>query len=250
MSVVEQVERVSRLSVVDFQERFLSQNPVIVTGVMAGWSAMNWTVGDLRNCFHSAKVPLRMTDEEFAAFCQATGDSVFRDSRESRGLAIKGGRLWIVQLNAYFDAYLRGDDLARHLPYIMDIPMLRGVMMPLLRVLGIDSAEDWEPLMLAFHSLLGGVEFPEYLSGELDYRFWFAPAARPRGNLHADAYHNLNAQILGRKEWILAPPGETDTQKFTCTSKRGEILYIPKSWWHAASPLETCINVNAWHHAV
>ena len=81
-----------------------------------------------------------------------------------------------------------------------------------------------------------------------DYRFWFTPRPRSRGTIHADGYHNLNAQIGGRKEWILQSPEQhRNGEALTCCTEAGEILYIPKSCWHAATALEPSINVNAWH---
>jgi ribosomal protein L16 Arg81 hydroxylase len=99
----------------------------------------------------------------------------------------------------------------------------------------------------------------------------FTPWSPHRGIIHADGYDNLNAQIRGRKEWILLAPdqlgrshgAESDStikksdiaehrelaeeEGFSCTTNDGEILYIPKLWWHAATALESCININAWH---
>jgi Cupin superfamily protein len=76
---------------------------------------------------------------------------------------------------------------------------------------------------------------------------------RLRGPIHADAYDTLNVQIRGCKEWTLMPPlsppnrPESGREEWWCTMQPGDILYIPKLWWHAARPTETCINVNSSH---
>jgi lysine-specific demethylase 8 len=242
---------------------------------MTNWKAMEWTVPQLKDRFSKAKMPVQMDDDEFGAFCEATSDLFLRDSKEARRLAIKELSFWVIRLDAYFDAVLRGGDLARRLPYLMDVPLSRSILQPYLRVLKIDSAEDWDPLISALESLIADVAFPEYIVGNRDYRLWFTPRPRRRGTIHADGYHNLNAQIRGRKQWILLSPEQrgrlyradikpkmpdsagigSDTARhpelaaegFSCTTNEGELLYIPKLWWHAATAMGTCININAWH---
>jgi lysine-specific demethylase 8 len=241
-----EIDRVSRLSVAAFRDEYFARSPVVITDVMSGWKAMDWTVEELKHRFRNAKVPMRMDTDEFDAFCDATCDLVLRESKQARALALKGNFFWIVKLDAYFDAVLRGGSLAKRLPYIMDLPLSRSVLTPYLRVLRTDAAEDWAPLFSGLESLTAQVAFPEYLAGNRDYRFWFTPGPRPRGTIHADGFHNLNAQIRGRKAWILLPPGQGPGE-FSCTTSDGDLLYIPKSWWHAAAALEPCININAWH---
>ncbi|KAL0269472.1 UNVERIFIED_CONTAM: hypothetical protein PYX00_007187 [Menopon gallinae] len=94
---------------------------------------------------------------------------------------------------------------------------------------------------------------------------------------HMDTYGcNLVAQIKGRKLWILIPPGETDSLSpvrvpyeessvyssynfYTPNSNLlriknarkvilnpGEVLFIPKHWWHYVENLEVAVSVNVW----
>jgi lysine-specific demethylase 8 len=258
MTMLGQIERVSWLSLGAFRDRYLSRSPVVITDVMSGWKAMDWTIEELRDRFESAKMPLRMNDDEFEAFCEATNDQLLRNSKELRAPEHKENFFWTIRLSAYFDAVLRGGDLAKRLPYIMDVPLSRSIITRYLQILRIDTAENWNPLITALESLITEVAFPEYLAGDRDYRFWFAPGPRHQGVIHADGYHNFNAQIRGRKEWILLPPDQSiqsgvkymelvRLKSFSCITSKGEILYIPKLWWHAATALETCININAWH---
>ncbi|XP_062592380.1 HSPB1-associated protein 1-like isoform X2 [Saccostrea cucullata] len=99
-------------------------------------------------------------------------------------------------------------------------------------------------------------------------------------NCHYDTYgFNLVAQIQGRKRWILFPPWESfylyptripyeessvfsevnvknpDYQhhpefKKACpyivTLEPGQVLYVPRHWWHYVESLEDSISVNTW----
>lgn len=275
MKIGGRVERVSRLSVDTFRDRYLSRSPVIITDMMASWKAMDWNVQLLKDRFGNSKIPLRMSDDEFEAFCEAADDRFLRDSKEARRLGTKELSFWIIKLEAYFDSVLRGGSLTERLPCIMDVPLSRSIIESYLQVLGIDTLENWGPLTSGLETLIADVSFPDYLAGNRDYRFWFTPRPRARGVIHADGYHNLNAQIRGRKEWILLPPEQWgrlqgrdikpqmdnpvqqaempkrrehgEAEGFSCATDEGDILYIPKSWWHAATALRACINVNAWH---
>ncbi|XP_021355177.1 uncharacterized protein LOC110451459 isoform X2 [Mizuhopecten yessoensis] len=99
-------------------------------------------------------------------------------------------------------------------------------------------------------------------------------------NCHYDAYgYNLVAQIFGRKRWVLFPPSDTQHlyptripfeessifsqvdvkhpdlklhPKVKLTSvhevilEPGQILYVPRHWWHYVECLEPAISVNTW----
>jgi len=90
---------------------------------------------------------------------------------------------------------------------------------------------------------------------------------------HQDTYGtNLVAQVHGTKRWILFPPSESVHLKATripyeessvfsladmncveCTAKRfevnlraGEVLFVPKHWWHHVQSLTPSISINTW----
>ena len=88
---------------------------------------------------------------------------------------------------------------------------------------------------------------------------------------HQDSYGcNLHAQIIGCKEWLLWPPDydlgatrlpyeESSTfssvdvldENYAKSALRivvspGEIIFIPKHWWHLARNLETSVSINTW----
>ncbi|XP_068715406.1 HSPB1-associated protein 1-like isoform X2 [Montipora foliosa] len=97
---------------------------------------------------------------------------------------------------------------------------------------------------------------------------------------HLDTYGcNLVAQIYGRKKWTLFPPSETpnlyptripyeessvfsqvhmtypDLSRFPTFASAtryevilqpGDVLFVPKKWWHYVESLETSISINTW----
>jgi lysine-specific demethylase 8 len=276
MKILGDVDRVSGLTAGSFEDRYFSQRPVVITDAMDGWKATSWTIEQFSDHFKHAKLPVRMDDDEFSAFCEGTNDPALRDSKEDRRIVFRGISFWVIKLDAYFKAVVRGGAVAQRLPYVMDVPMSRSIIESYLRALKIEAMEDWNPLITALETMTTEVTLPPYLIGAKDFRFWFTPRPRPRGNIHADAYHNLNAQIQGRKEWVLLAPDQSnrlegitgspkmsrqtveksdtvpdqevlEAEAYSCTTDEGELLYIPKLWWHAATALDLCINVNAWH---
>ena len=88
---------------------------------------------------------------------------------------------------------------------------------------------------------------------------------------HKDSYGcNLHAQIFGSKEWLLWPP-DTDlsatripyeessvfsncdvlnpdivSSALRIVVKAGEVLFIPKHWWHLARTCELSFSINTW----
>ncbi|KAK2580118.1 hypothetical protein KPH14_012396 [Odynerus spinipes] len=101
-------------------------------------------------------------------------------------------------------------------------------------------------------------------------------------NCHSDSYGcNLVAQIHGRKQWILLPPSSTNELcptripyeestiysefNFFCPTiaeeeailrfseqaksiilEKGDVLFVPKGWWHYVESLDLTVSVNVW----
>jgi hypothetical protein len=265
--MIESVDRVSQLSVQKFHRQYLDRSPVVMTDVMSDCEAMEWTVNKLRDRFAHTLMPVQMTDDEFDAFCEATDDPSLREEKEVRRIAAGERSFWVIELDSYFDAVLSGGRLAGRLPSLLDVPTSASIMRGYLRVLRIDTHEDWTALITALESMISAARFPAYLTGSRDYRFWFTPGSRRQGVIHADGYDNLNLQVKGTKEWILLAPDQFGGERgqipngeksdiapiafpetgFSCATREGDVLYIPRSWWHAATAVGSCININAWH---
>ncbi len=102
---------------------------------------------------------------------------------------------------------------------------------------------------------------------------WIGPAGT-QSKLHYDVEENLFWQLHGRKEFILAPPGldnmyptnisyadgysrvdpsAPDYERFplfrnvtteSVVLQPGDVLYIPKSWWHDVISLQASVSVS------
>ncbi len=105
--------------------------------------------------------------------------------------------------------------------------------------------------------------------------FWLGSGGT-RSGLHFDRFDNVNAQIFGRKSvMLLSPeqsgelypfgdnieksqvdPDQPDLARFprfagvrplTAVTEPGELLFIPRLWWHHLRSLEPAININCWY---
>ena len=99
-----------------------------------------------------------------------------------------------------------------------------------------------------------------------------------RVNLHYDLFHNINAQIIGKKHWIIFPPQQSSllypnpwySRFFWCSRvnieqpnyeqfplfksaqpievivEPGEVLFLPAGWWHSPIGVGFNVAVNFW----
>jgi lysine-specific demethylase 8 len=119
---------------------------------------------------------------------------------------------------------------------------------------------------------------PDYcsvISDDVIIKSWIGPK-NTISSMHTDAKHNLLCQVIGEKLIILASPAETmnlypydsilsntsqidaenlDFEKFPLTKKvkfkriilrAGEMLYIPKNYWHYVRSLTPSISISFW----
>jgi len=127
--------------------------------------------------------------------------------------------------------------------------------------------------------LLDDIEVPDVCARAAWFRarFWFAIDGTA-GPLHADLPHNLYAQVVGRKQFLLAhyrhtarvypfppwsgvpnycrvDPERPDLTRFPrfagvklelATLEPGDMLYIPSLYWHQARALSDSASINLW----
>ncbi|KAL3288978.1 hypothetical protein HHI36_003421 [Cryptolaemus montrouzieri] len=128
------------------------------------------------------------------------------------------------------------------------------------------------------------IGIPEYCTLCEDYdnfcdpeiNCWFGPGGTV-SSLHYDPKHNLLAQIYGTKQVLLFAPSDTQflypyeetllrntsqvdpmmpnlelypnfkkAKMYKCLLNEGEVLYIPKKWWHHVIALDRSFSVSFW----
>ena len=108
--------------------------------------------------------------------------------------------------------------------------------------------------------------------------FWLGPKGA-RTNLHRDVYHNVVAQLDGRKQFVLLSPADNrqvyvqrissnsankspvanalapdltrfprfrDASPIKIILEPGDVLYIPPYWWHEAVAITHNVMINRW----
>lgn len=228
------IERRAAPSREEFVREFVRQSrPVVLTGLLERWPARAWSVDTIDRDWGSctvAKLPAR--------------DGVL-DIGEQQTPVFQQ-----IRLSEHVAAMRRGPGCTSYL----SVPLTR---MPA--------------------SFRAGLSTLPYCEGarHLRSRFWLG-AAGTVTPLHQDLPHNLSAQLFGRKRWLLYPPGapvyrntpwsrapnfarvdpeRPDLVRFPrsasarplgCVLSPGEVLFIPRLWWHHVRSLDDNAAINFW----
>lgn len=228
------IERTAPPSLATFRREYQGPSrPVIVTGLMDDWPARRWTLDSLRSRYGDRRVTAARVEQ----------GQVSHSARE--GIPFEG-----IRFGDYLDQLESGEAATRYMVF---------------------------PISELLPELLDDLVVPEYCRDApwCRARFWLS-AARTGSPLHRDPPDNLLAQIFGKKRLILFRPEETknlyphriwsglpdfsqvdaerpDHARFPrmrlatpieCEVGEGEILYLPRYWWHQVTSLERSASVN------
>jgi lysine-specific demethylase 8 len=233
---VRPLPRLGAASPSEFHRRWVaSRRPAVFAGLVGDWPAVRrWSLDFLESAYPVAAVTT----------AQVAADVVVMDPK--RGLLHEA-----EQLRAFIAALHAG---ARD----------RYVMSPLSE-LPAGLAADAPP--------------PAYLRGMTlqNAKLWIAPPGIV-SSLHRDLADNLHAQVSGRKRFTLVAPQQSASvypnsffdgvpngcrvdvehrdyerfprlravELFVADLGPGDVIYIPRGWWHHVRTLELSISVNFW----
>lgn len=231
-----EIERIAPPSLDVFRREYQApRRPVILTGLIDDWPARRWSLATLRSRYGHRCVTAVRTE----------GGQVVTSARD--GIP--------------YESILFGDYL----------DMLEGEVLP--------SRYMIFPVSDVLPELMHDFVLPAYCRDAPWFRarFWLS-AARTGSPLHRDPPDNLFAQIFGRKRFVLFDPDDSpnlyphrlwsglpdfsrvdaerpDYESFpllrrarpiTCEVGAGEVLYLPRYWWHQVTSLERSASVNLW----
>lgn len=227
----------------------IPESPVLWRGIGSEWTCTrNWTLAGLAARFAGRKVRARATDNEIDVFFKFRADELPYDQ--------------LILFDEYIESILRMSRGDRARPaYAGSISIKHDPV-----------SSDWAG------ELLDECPISDWFPGmQLDEpRLWIG-APGQKSSIHNDPYDNLNAQIIGKKKFILFAPEQhghlypefihshlwasridpdfPDMERFPkFASARGfvgelspgDVLFIPKYWWHFFSATEASLNINRW----
>jgi lysine-specific demethylase 8 len=228
MKVVERIPAPTRS---EFEQRWLKRkSPVVMTGALEDWPARRlWSAEYFREKFGDRLLPVAHTDEQRLRHDPASGIP-YRP----------------MKLGEYLDR-----------PDGYSIFIIEDALPELLRDL---PRPAWCPER-----------------GWSMRKLWLSPGGTG-SPLHQDLTENLYAQVVGRKQITLFPPGDgrylyrypllsklpnfsrvdveapdharfprfRRAQPLTLVLEPGELLYLPRLWWHQMRSLDFSVSTSYW----
>lgn len=241
---IQPIERIEKPTVEQLQQEFVLQDkPVIISGVANEWPAcFLWNPDTFKSMFANVLVPVRCSDNELDVFFG------------------KSTALTEISVADYIDSIESLNTDTQRPSYLGNLSLTSP------------QAQEY------FDQLKPHFSFPNYFpeNSGFDVRIWIG-AANQKSTIHNDPDHNFNAQIFGKKVFLLFAPEEQEKlyvkkiddelwsspidpqqpnleifPKFSkingleAVLNPGDILFIPAFWWHQALSLTTTININMW----
>ncbi len=220
----------------DFRDAIARRLPAKAAGLIDGWEAATWTFDGLRERAGRQKVKAMV-------------------GLPDTGGVLKGGQESYERVMGFgeFLDLAAGPDL--------EAPCYLGYCRP-------------EDLIPGYETALGFEDLAPPDDAGTDTRLWIGSAGTCSG-LHSDVKDNIFAQVAGRKKVILVPFSQTrfvypfvdnvvnsrvDPESFSAeefpdflradvqstTVGPGEVLFIPRGWWHYLRSETPSISVNHW----
>jgi lysine-specific demethylase 8 len=235
-SAVRPLPRLTALSTSEFRRRHVApRRPAVFAGLVSDWPAVRrWSLDFLQGAYPAVSITT----------AQVAGGVVVMDRR--RGL-IQGPE----QLRAFVTALHAGARDRYMMAPISELP----------------------------EGLRADAPPPAYLTGAKlqNAKLWVAPPGIV-SSMHRDLADNLHAQVSGRKRFTLVAPQQSacvypnsffdavpngcgvdiehpdyarfprlrDAEMFVAELGPGDVIYIPRGWWHHVRTLELSISVNFW----
>ena len=219
-------------------------SPVVITGIVSKWQAFGmFNLDTIKYKFGNARVTVRESDDEYEYF-------------------FGNGRKREINLAEYIEMISPPFKPDKRPPYLGNLPF------------------DHPNVVKYLSPIKSFFNFPKFIPAQQygELRLWIGGGGQ-RSTIHNDNYHNLNAQIDGKKDFLLFAPQEAenlyvkeltkacwvspididnynkskysrfaDTTAYHTTLSAGEMLYIPIFWWHQVTAKQTSISVSMFIH--
>lgn len=255
------IERVHCPSLEAFRDRFfLPSVPVIITGAMAAWPALNerpWAdLTYLKRVAGFRSVPIEL------------GQNYLADDWSQQ----------MMPLERFIDEYVMpnrvGGYLAQTQLFEQIRPLARDIATPDYCALsGVHNTAEFDARHTPEHA-----REARRSSGAVDVHAWFGPGGTV-SPCHHDPANNLLCQVVGAKRVrlydhrhteLLYPHDQSDRMRwnssradvrrpdaaafprvveapfFECVLQAGEMLFIPPRWWHAVDAITRSFSVSFW----
>lgn len=242
------VERVHKPTKEYFESNFfLPQKPCIITGAMDNWKAVSlWSIDYLK--FNTASK---------SVLCHVSLSDYFGNFYQIEKINLSEFFNWLISEKPPTNSeYLFADKFSKNYFLTLDIANICP-------------------------KLLQDIEVPEYFNHKLlEKLYLWVGRGNNRVRIHYDSFHNLYAQLIGQKRWVIFPPEQSsliypypwyhplfwcsqvdanqpDLQRFPnfskakpleITTEPGEILFLPAGWWHSPVGIGLNVAVNFWWH--
>jgi hypothetical protein len=243
--VTDQVERIERPNKDDFYNHYvLPGKPVVISGAINEWSAVSsWSIDHFKSIAGNTEIRVEISPTNYFP------------PVHDKPVNLSSSRIEKMTFGQYIDRITSERPKSENCYFAQ------------------------QPLDVLFPQLTNDIKLPDYFKEKrlISTNLWFAGA----GNitpLHYDLVHNLFAQVIGRKRFILFEPKQVrllypfpksspiahfsrvnidnpdlgmfphfrHAKPLECALEPGDILFIPIFWWHQVYSLDMSVSISFW----